>query len=123
MTMKLILHHYNLRSTHEVDSILEQRIRQLEDRLQIDEVRARLECHGELSPAYRVAIHIVTPGPDLLVEGCDHTIRAAIGKALADLDNRLQHRQRKPLHRLQSKRQLRSVGRGARRRGAFHSTS
>ncbi len=109
--MKLTLYHHNLRSIHEVDSLVEERILKLGDRLQIDEARVRLEFQSELSPAYRVAIHIVTPGPDLQAEGCDHTIRAAIGKALADLEGRLQHREHKPLWRLQGKRQLPAFGR------------
>ena len=120
--MKLTLYHHNLRSTHEVDTLLEERILKLGDRLQIDEARVRLERQCELSPAYRVAIHIVTPGPDLQADGRDHTIRAAIGKALADLEDRLQHREHKPLRRLQSKRQLPAFGRHAHQRGTFHST-
>ena len=120
--MKLTLYHHNLRSIHEVDSLVEEQILKLGDRLQIDEARVRLECQSELSPAYRVAIHIVTPGPDLQAEGCDHTIRAAIGKALADLEGRLQHREHKPLWRLQSKRQLPAFGCRARHRGTFQSS-
>ncbi len=118
--MKLTLHHQNIRSTHELDSLLEERILEMGNRLQIDEARVRLEWQAELSPAYRIAIHVVTPGPDLQAEGCDHTIQAAIGKALADLDGQLQHRERKPLRRWQSKRQLPAFGRRARQRGTFH---
>lgn len=100
--MKLITEHHNLRSTDELDSLVEERILAFEPRLQIDEARVRLECRWERSPAYRVAIHIVTPGPDLRVEGHDHTIRAAIGKALTNLDARLRHRERKPVRRVTS---------------------
>ncbi len=121
--MKLTLYHHNIRSIHEVDSLVEERILELGDRLQIDEARVRLECQSGLSPAYRVAIHIVTPGPDLQAEGCDHTIRAAIGKALADLEGRLQHREHKPLWRMQTKRQLPAFGRRAHQRGTLHSTT
>lgn len=112
--MKLTLHHHNIRSTHEVDSLLEERILSLEPRLQIDEAHVRLERQSELSPAFRVAIHIVTPGPDLQAEGRDHTIRAAIGKALADLNARLHHREHKPLQRVRSKRQAPALWRRAR---------
>ena len=104
--MKLITQHHNLRSTDELDSLVEERIFAFEPRLQIDEARVRLECRWEESPAYRVAIYLVTPGPDLQAEGCDHTIRAAIGKAVTDLESKLEHRARKPLRRLQSKLQL-----------------
>ena len=100
--MKLNVQHHNLRSTHELDSLIEERIFELEPRLQIDEACVRLECHWEKSPAYRVAIHIVTPGPDLEAEGQDHTIRAAISKAFLDLETRLRDRERKPIRRVRS---------------------
>jgi hypothetical protein len=48
--MKLTLHHLHNRSTHEADSLLEERILELGDRLQIDEARVRLEWIRELSP-------------------------------------------------------------------------
>jgi ribosome-associated translation inhibitor RaiA len=98
--MKLNVQHHNLRSTHELDSLIEERILALQPRLQIDEAKIRLECRWEESPAYRVAIHLVTPGPDVLAEGRDHTIRAAIAKAVADVEAKLGHRARKPLRRL-----------------------
>jgi ribosome-associated translation inhibitor RaiA len=100
--MKLNVQHHNLRSTHELDSLIEERILALQPRLQIDEARIRLECRWKESPAYRVAIHLVTPGPDVLAEGRDHTIRAAIAKAVAHIEDKLGDRARKPLRRLRS---------------------
>ncbi len=115
--MKLSLYHHNIRSTHEVDSLLEEGILSLEPRLQIDEAHARLERQPELSPAFRVAIHIVTPGPDLQAEGRDHTIHAVIAKALANLNARLHQREHKPVWRLRSKRQTPAIWRCARQLG------
>jgi ribosome-associated translation inhibitor RaiA len=112
--MKLITQHHNLRSSDELDSLLEERILAFEPRLQIDEARVRLECRWEESPAYFVAIHLVTPGPDLRAEGRDHTIRAAIGKAVTDLEDKLGHRARKPLRRLQSNLQVPALRRMSR---------
>ena len=100
--MKLTVQHHKIRSTDEVDSLLEERIFELEPRLQIDEARVRLECRWGASPPFRVAIHIVTPGPDLDAEGRDHSIRVAIGKAFLDLETRLRHRERKPNRRVRS---------------------
>lgn len=110
--MKLTVQHHNVRCTDELDSLLEERIFDLQPRLQIDEARVRLECRWERSPACRVAIHIVTPGPDLQAEGQDHTIRAAIGKALTDLEDRLRERERKPIRRVRSNLQTPPVQRG-----------
>ena len=100
--MKLNVQHHNLRSTHELDSLIEERILALQPGLQIDEAKIRLECRWKESPAYRVAVHLVTPGPDVLAEGCDHTIRAAIAKAMADVKAKLGDRARKPLRRARS---------------------
>ena len=100
--MKLTVQHHKIRSTDELDSLLEERIFELAPRLQIDEARVRLECRWDMSPAYRVAIHIVTPGPDLEAEGQDHTIRAAIGKAFLDLETRLRDRKHKSIRRVRS---------------------
>jgi ribosomal subunit interface protein len=103
--MKLTVQHHKIRCTDELDSLLEERIFKLEPRLQIDEARVRLECRWEKSPGYRVAIHLATRGPDLEAEGRDHTIRAAIGKAFIDLEDRLRDREQKSLRRVRSNRQ------------------
>ncbi len=100
--MKLTVQHHQIRSTDELDSLLEEHIFELEPRLQIDEARVCLECRCDTSPAYRVAIHIVTPGPDLQAEGQDHTIRAAIGKAFLNLETQLRDREHKPIRRVRS---------------------
>ena len=113
--MKLITQHHNLRSTDELDSLVEERIFTFEPRLQIDEAWVRLECQWEESPAYRVAIRLVTPGPDLQAEGCDHTIRAALGKVVTDLEDKVRHRSRKPFRRLQSNLQMPTIRRLGRR--------
>ena len=100
--MKLNVQHHNLRSTHELNSLIEERILALQPRLRIEEAKVYLECRWEESPAYRVAVHLVSSGPDILAEGCDHTIRAAIAKAVADIEAKLGDRARKPLRRLRS---------------------
>jgi ribosome-associated translation inhibitor RaiA len=100
--MKLTLEHHNLRSTHELDSLIENRILALQPRLQIDEAHVLLECRFESSPAFGVRIHLVTPGPDVFGEGRDHTIHAAIQKALGEIESRLVHRQAKRQQRARS---------------------
>lgn len=100
--MKLNVQHHNLRSTHELDSLIEDRILALQSRLQIDEANVRLECHFEASPAFGVRIHLVTPGPDVFAEGRDHTLRAAVRKAMAQIETKMGHRAAKRLQRLRS---------------------
>ena len=85
--MKLTMQHLHVRSRDELDSLIENRILALQPRLQIEEANIRLECRYEESPAYTVRVHLVIPGPDLFVEGTDHTLRAAFGKVNYVLDN------------------------------------
>jgi ribosome-associated translation inhibitor RaiA len=98
--MKLTVQHHNVPSTHALDSLIENRILALQPRLQIDEAHIRLECRFESSPAFGVRIHLVTPGPDVFAEGRDHTIHAAIRKALREIESRLGHRAARRLHRV-----------------------
>jgi ribosome-associated translation inhibitor RaiA len=102
--MKLNVQHFNLRSTHEVDSLIENRILELQPRLQIDEANVWLECRFESSPAFGVRIHLVTPGPDVFAEGRDHTIHAAVRKAMSAVESRIVHRDSKRRQRAQSRR-------------------
>lgn len=95
--MKLTVQHHHLRSSDELDSLIENRILALQPRLQIDEANVRLECRFQESPAFSVRIHLVTPGPDVIAECRDHTIRAAIDKAMEELEARIgdRHAQRR----------------------------
>lgn len=52
---------------------------------QIDEAKVRIHRHRTTSPACEVSIHLVTPGPDLVSAGRDHTMMAAFDKAIAKL--------------------------------------
>jgi ribosome-associated translation inhibitor RaiA len=104
--MKMTIQHVHVRSTDTLDSLVEGRILALEERIRIEEARVRLECRFEESPGFRAAIHIVTPGPDLVVESCDHTLEAAIEKAVASLESKLRARSRNRIKRRRSQLQM-----------------
>jgi ribosome-associated translation inhibitor RaiA len=55
------------------------------------------------SPAYQVNVHLVTPGPDVFAESRDHTLRAAFGKVMAELKEKIGGREMKRTKRLRSK--------------------
>ena len=97
--MKLTLQHHSLRSTDELDSLIEERILALEPRLRIDEASVSLECRRGASPPFSARIHLVTPGPDVVAESRDHTIHAAVLKAIAEIEFRLHHRESKRVQR------------------------
>jgi ribosome-associated translation inhibitor RaiA len=100
--MKLTVQHFHIRSTDIADRVIEERIIALRSRLQIDEANVRLEHRREISPAFHVHVHLVTPGPDVLAEGRDHTIRAAIEKVMADLEQKITFRWLKRTQRVTS---------------------
>ena len=100
--MKLTLQHFSVRSTDSLDSWVENRIFSLQPKLQIDEANIRLEHRRETSPAYRVRVHLVTPGPDIFAESSDHTLRAAFEKVMAQLQEKIIGRAVKRRRRLRS---------------------
>ena len=92
--MKLTIKHHDVRSTHELDSLVEQQLLKITPRLCVEEAVVALGCSRDRSPSYRAVIRIVTPGPDLEVEGRDHTAVAAFRQAMSDLDRQLDRRGR-----------------------------
>ena len=102
ITMKLTLQHISIPSTNELDSWVEKQIFSLKPTLRIDEANVRLVHEIEASPAYRVHVHLMTPGPDVFAEGNDHTLQAAFTKVMAQLRNKITDRTAKRLHRIKS---------------------
>ncbi len=90
--MKLTLQHEDVRSTDALDRLIEDHLLALSELLVIEEARVRLAYRHLESPAFSVHIHLVTPGPDVVLEQRDHTLRAAITKALAGLDRKVDER-------------------------------
>jgi ribosome-associated translation inhibitor RaiA len=114
--MKLTVQHHHLRSSDELDSLIENQILALQPRLQIDEANVQLECRHEESPSFGVRIHLVTPGPDVVAESRDHTIRAAVIKVMAVLKEKIGSRALKRARRLHNNLQAPSLMRLGRAR-------
>ena len=76
-------------------ALLRERLGSLKNALQIDEARVTVERRAEASPAFRVAAHLVTPGPDVSAEAVDHTLGAALHKLIEGLRQRIGHRNQK----------------------------
>lgn len=55
----------------------------------IDEAKVVVEQRQESSPAFHIAIHLVTPGPDLFAEASEHTLRAALQKSVNEIHREL----------------------------------
>jgi ribosome-associated translation inhibitor RaiA len=108
--MKLNVQHLNIRSLDSLDSWVEKQIFALGRARQIDEANIRLIRLENASPAYRVNVHLVTPGPDVFAEGRDHTLRAAFSKVIARLRDKISTRAAKRLQRLKSNLKARRGG-------------
>ena len=87
--MKLTVKHNNVPSTNAIDTWVEEQIISLQPTLKIDEADIILTRSEESSPAYQVNVHLVTPGPDVFAEGCDHTLQAAFNKTMVSLRARI----------------------------------
>ncbi len=90
--MKTIVKHLNHQSSDSFSAHLEQQLHAFSKIRQIDEAFVTLEHRREASPPFRVAMHLVTPGPDFNADAVDHTLRAALAKAVAELHDKIQDR-------------------------------
>jgi ribosome-associated translation inhibitor RaiA len=115
-TMQIVISHKNVKSVDAQDSFVEQQLFALANRLQIDEAHVVFERRWDGTPPYRVGIHIVTPGPDVMAEGEDQTLQAAMLKSLRQLETKARHRAERPGRRVRSNLQAPPLGRQGVRR-------
>ena len=113
-SMKLTIQHFEVRSTHALDSLVEERILALQPRLQIDEANVRLAHERALSPPYGVQVHLVTPGPDVFAESKDHTLAAALDKVILELEGKIGQRKTRHGERVRNQRKVAARGRSSR---------
>ena len=97
-TMRLNLQQHNLRPLDRLDAWVEKQLRALGALRQIDEANVRLVRLLDASPAYRVYVHLVTPGPDVFA------------KAVTELREQIASRAAKRLQRLKSNLKARRGG-------------
>ena len=97
--MKLSLTHRNHAPSSSIIEMIEKELKSLLPSLQIDEARVRLERSLTASPPFSVSFHLVTPGPDVIVNSSDHTLRAAVLKAFDRIAGKIGHRRAKRLQR------------------------
>jgi ribosome-associated translation inhibitor RaiA len=93
--MKLTLTHHNHEPSDSIVEMIGKELKSLQPDLQIDEARVHLERSLSGSPPFSASIHLVTPGPDVTAQATDHTLRAALLKAVAGVRARIEHRNQK----------------------------
>lgn len=100
--MKLTVRHFGIHFANGFDSLVRREILALEPLRQIDEATVHLTRQDEMSPPFRVHVHLVTPGPDVFAEARDHTLAAALAKVMKQLAQEIHVRAGKRLARLKS---------------------
>jgi ribosome-associated translation inhibitor RaiA len=108
--MKLTINHRNLPLGSSLDSLVENRLVALSERLEIDDATVVIERRAEASPPYRVHLHLSVPGPDLHTEQVDTTPVQALARAMKDIELKLCARARNRQGRLKARRTSGSRG-------------
>jgi ribosome-associated translation inhibitor RaiA len=109
LPMKLILKHRFHQPSASFTALVESELTSLGSQLRIDEARLCIEHLPELSPPFRISAHLVTPGPDVMAEATDHTLRAAFAKVIRQLGERIGHRSGRMKRKLRSETSGRAV--------------
>jgi hypothetical protein len=100
--MKITLTHRNHAPSVSILAMINAELKALEGELQIDAARVHLERSLTDSPPFSASFHLVTPGPDVIVQAADHTLHAAVLKAFEGLSGKIEHRKLKRARRRES---------------------
>ena len=98
--MKINIQHRHYRGREAVEHLIRSRLERLGQRRTITEAYVRLEENPEQSPPCSVLVHLVTPGPDIIVQSSDHSLAAAVTKADEKLHACLNEREKKQSTRI-----------------------
>jgi len=104
--MKLTLQPNNARTTPALDRLIETRLLALSDHQLIDEAIVKFSDEPEASPRFQASILIRIAGPDIHAATCDQTLRVAVEKAIASVENQVFARQARRRSRRKSQLQL-----------------
>jgi len=90
------------------DLVMEQ-LHRLKSLTDIESAELIMEKQRDSAPAYRVRMLLVVPGPDLHNEAMDHTLAAALHKAVEDVARQIRARQSKRVEQRKSRLQLGTI--------------
>ena len=102
--MKLTIRNINLPMGSSLDSLVENRLVVLSERLRIDDASVVIERRAEATPPYRVHLHISVPGPDLHTEQLDNTPIQAFDRAVQEIEFKIRARTKVRLARIKTRR-------------------
>ena len=99
--MRAHIQHRHYRRIEAIEKVVRSGLEKLGQRRTITEAFVRLQESPEQSPACTVLVHLVTPGPDIVVQASEHSLAAAWMKADAQLHECIDARERKQSDRKQ----------------------
>jgi ribosome-associated translation inhibitor RaiA len=104
--MKLIISYRGLKAHPVWQALVETQFKHLEDLGAIASATVTLEWQRGIKPAFRVLGVLEVPGPDFHAEARDHTLQAAVLKAVKDLERQIRSRNSRRSERWKTNLQL-----------------
>jgi ribosome-associated translation inhibitor RaiA len=90
--MKLTLSYRGFKAQPAWKALVEHQLKRLQELAAVVSAQVTLEWRREIKPAFRVLALLEVPGPDFHVEASDHTLQAALLKAVKDLERQIRSR-------------------------------
>ena len=104
--MKLILFYRSLKARADWQALVEAQFKRLETLAAVVSAKVTLEWQRGIKPGFRVMALLEVAGPDFHAEGRDHTLQAALLKAVKDLERQIRSRKAHRADRWKTKLQL-----------------
>jgi ribosome-associated translation inhibitor RaiA len=114
--MKIMIKHVGVRADAALDASIEKHLFAVANEVTIDAANVVVERRWDGGAAFRVAVHLETPGPDVQAEGADQTLNAAVLKCGRQLRKQVKSRAARRLGRVKTNLQAPSLGRQGVRR-------
>jgi ribosome-associated translation inhibitor RaiA len=90
-------------------NLVMEQLHRLKSLTDIESAEVFLEQQRDSAPACRVRVLLVVPGPDFHAEAIDHTLAAALHKAVEDLARQIRARLTKRVERRKSRLQFSTI--------------
>lgn len=109
--MKNSLQYLGLNADAASTQLVEEHLNHLQSLTEIETAQVILERQREATPAFRARLVLVVPGPDYHADAVDHTLAAALHKAVENLKRQILVRQTKGRVKVKSNLQLGPISR------------
>ena len=109
--MKTTFRYLGLNANAASTQLVQEHLKHLQSLTDIEAAQVFLQRQRESTPAFRARLVLVVPGPDYHAEAVDHTLAAALHKAVENLKRQILARQTKCRVKVKSNLQLGPISR------------